>query len=147
MEEKARVARQPGESQKEINIRREKKSKKYTGCLGNGRKNKIKSTSRFVRVKSSKIRNEKLPSFTHNINQLYIYILKKKTILTSFLQNSNFSNCVTSHISPYKYSLLVVYRSSRDTLYILQKNREEKGRKERKRERRGTIPVESGREQ
>lgn len=88
MEEKARVARQPGESQKEINIRREKKSKKYTGCLG--RKNKIKSTSRFVRVKSSKIRNEKLPSFTHNINQLYIYILKKKTILTSFLQNSTF---------------------------------------------------------
>lgn len=90
MEEKARVARQPGESQKEINIRREKKSKKYTGCLG--RKNKIKSTSRFVRVKSSKIRNEKLPSLTHNINQLYIYIYlkKKKTILTSFLQNSTF---------------------------------------------------------
>lgn len=76
MEEKTRVARQPGESQKEINIRREKKSKKYTGCLGNGRKNKIKS--RFVRVKSSKIRNEKLPSLTHNINQLYIYIYLKK---------------------------------------------------------------------
>lgn len=147
MEEKARVARQPGESQKEINIRREKKSKKYTGCLG--RKNKIKSTSRFVRVKSSKIRNEKLPSLTHNINQLYIYIyLKKKKNNSNFVPSKfHLSNCVTSHISPYKYSLLVVYRSSRDTLYILQKNRGEKGRKERKRERRGTIPVESGREQ